>query len=116
MPDWLSILIGSLSALTMGIVLVRPWVKTQQVLNQIAAQFRTDSGSSARDILNRIELGLAQQAAIGETTREAVARLERTTIKVEARLDASERRADAVPAASPAGEAADAAGRSGEAG
>ena len=36
-----------------------------QVLNQIAAQFRTDSGSSLRDVVDRLEAAAKKSAVLG---------------------------------------------------
>jgi hypothetical protein len=40
------------------------------VLNNIAAQFRTDSGSSLRDVVNRLEDSAKAQAELAEKVRE----------------------------------------------
>lgn len=107
------------------------------VLDQIVAQFRTDSGSSLRDVVNRLEeganvlkLGLETAKQLAEQDRaqlqKLIVLLDRVTIKVDAAsaattriesaalsvaddLAAAHKRADDTHHSEPAGTAADAA-------
>lgn len=167
MPTWMTILIGAAAVVTaVGVLwtkVLRPAgraigqaermvpllqdLTTQladvpdsfAILKQIIAQFRTDSGSSLRDVVNRIEkaaienqtaaqvlsVNLDATKRLAEQDRAQIARLlivlDRVNAKVDVQaeeagviadnLEASHKRAEEHPIESPPGEASDAAMR-----
>ncbi len=103
----------------------REWPDAFGVLDEIVAQFRTNTGHSMRDLLDRLERAATVAATASEALAAAVShlstvvtlgaatglRIEEAAAGVAADLDAAHARADDT-AAGQAGEAADAASRS----
>lgn len=64
------------------------------VLDEIARQFRTDSGSSLRDVVNRLEALINEQALAGEAARQLSADDRRTLARLVLLLDLVDAKAD----------------------